>query len=232
MSNVIRLADPRRVGDRLAAPVRQLLPKRSVDDWGRDPMFVSIADRVAKLRWSVSVEGDDHVPRHGGALLVSSSRRFALSAVFAALSIGEVLERPVRFVGRPDSAPIGDCMRRVGALLARPDEVAGALRHDELVLITTAPTGHSRHAGRVDPALVSAAVLTGTPVIPVATLSSTTSRTARVRIGTPVHPAHERRGPLAEVELAEITQRSLQRLLDSLGLLRSRNPLALLWARN
>jgi 1-acyl-sn-glycerol-3-phosphate acyltransferase len=228
--NVVRL--PRGIGGTLSAPVRVLLPKRSVDDWGRDPAFVCGVHRLARLRWQVTVEGEEHLPRRSGALLVASSRRFSLSALFAALSIAEATGRPVRFVGRPDSSPVGDAMRRLGALLARPDEIAGALRHGELVLIATRPTGSSRHAGTIDYALVAPAVLTGSSIIPVAALSSSSTRAARVKIGPPVRPTARRRGPLAEVELADATQRSLQRLLDSVGLMRSRNPLAMMLARN
>jgi hypothetical protein len=155
-----------------------------------------------------------------------------MSAVFAALSVGEVVDRPVRFVGRPDFAPFGDLLRRAGALLARPDEIEGALRHGELVLITTRPTGDARHAGSIDDALIAPAVHSGVPVFPVATLSSPASRSARVRVGPAVRPNKQRRGPLAEVELAETAQRSIQRLLDGLGLMPSGLPVADLISRN
>ena len=42
-------------------------------------------------------------------------------------------------------------------------------------------------------------------------------RTARVEVGAAVRPRRKRRGPLAEVELAEQTQLSIQRLIDGLG---------------
>ena len=57
---------------------------------------------------------------------------------------------PVRFVGRPDIAPIGALARRLGGLLARPDEVAGALRAGELLVMSAPPTLHPRRVGRVD----------------------------------------------------------------------------------
>jgi len=231
MAKLLRLPTTRRLGASLSTPLRNL-PRHSVDDWGRDPRFVEQASRLARLRWDVAVDGEQHLPRRGGALLVASSRRYSLSALFATLAIGEIIDRPVRFVGRPDSAPVGDVLRRIGGLLARRDEIAGALRHHEIVLMTAAPTGHAREAGAVDHALVAAAVATGVPVYPVATLSSRSSRAARVKIGPQVRPAHDRRGPLAEVELADATQRSLQRLLDALGLLRTGNPVIDLLARN
>ena len=53
----------------------------------------------AKLRWSVTVGGTHHLPVHTGALLVCNSRRYSLSAVYAAMALSEETERPVRFVG-------------------------------------------------------------------------------------------------------------------------------------
>jgi hypothetical protein len=108
-------------------------------------------------------------------------------------------------------------MRRIGGLLDRPDEVLGALRNHELVLITTASTSHPRHAGTVPHLLVGAAVMAGVPVFPVATMSSAVGRTARAEVGPQVRPRKKRKGPLAEVELAEQTQHHLQRMLDGFG---------------
>ena len=72
-------------------------------------------------------------------------------------------------------------------------------------------------AGPVDPALIATAVVTGTPVFPVASMSSPMGRAARVEVGPQIRPQRKRRGSLAELELAEIAQRHIQRLLDGLG---------------
>ncbi|MFZ4718890.1 MAG: hypothetical protein ACOYMR_05670 [Ilumatobacteraceae bacterium] len=192
-------------------------PAHSVDDFGRDPHLVEALTPFARLRWDVGVGGAQHLPARGGALLVCNSRRWSLSAVYAAMALGETTGRPVRFVGRPDVAPLGPFMRRIGALLARPDEVLGALRHHELVLVSCEPSNHARHAGTVDHSLVGAAVMAGVPVFPVATMSSTVGRSARVEVGPQVRPRRKRKGPLAEVELAEQVQHHLQRMLDGFG---------------
>lgn len=189
----------------------------SVDDFGRDPHLVRALSPVAALRWDVSVGGTDRLPTRGGALLVCNDRRLSYAPVWAAWALWRHTGRPVRFVGRPDIAPVGAMMRRLGGLLADPDEVAGALRHRELVLLGCRPTRHARHAGAVDHAIVGAAVATGAPVFPLATTSSTIGRSARVEVGPHVRPRHARRGPLAEVELAESVQRHLQRMLDGFG---------------
>lgn len=198
-------------------PLLSWLPTHDVDDFGRDPHLVRALCPLASLRWDVSVGGTDRLPTRGGALLVCNSRRMSLTPLWAAWAIGQRTGRVVRFVGRPDTAPIGAALRRIGALLDDPTEVATALRHHELVLMSCASTTHARHAGTVDPELVGAAVVTGSAVFPVATTSSSVSRAARAEVGAHVRPRHHRRGPLAEVELAEQVQRHIQRMLDGLG---------------
>ena len=89
----------------------------------------------------------DRLPKRGGALIVVNARRFALAPVFAALSIGGAVGRPVRFVGRPDIAPLGPIMQRLGGLLDRADEIAGALRGGQLVVMG-ADRDHDTRAGR------------------------------------------------------------------------------------
>jgi len=206
-----------RAGNALVEPLRSAWPVHSVDDFGRDPHLIGALAPFARLRWNVTVGGEQHLPVHTGALLVCNSRRFSLSAVYAALALSEATGRPVRFVGRPDSAPIGSLMRRLGGLLAQPSDVLGALRHHELVLVSAAGTNHPRHAGAVPHHLVGPAVVAGVPVFPVATMSSTVGRDARVEVGAQVRPRRKRRGPLAEAELAEQVQHHVQRLLDGFG---------------
>lgn len=199
---------------RLVAP---LLDRHSVDDWGRDQHLVSLLAPFTRLRWNVGVSGVHHLPTKGGALLVCNARSNALTPVYASLAIAEATGRPVRFVGRPDTGPLGAFMRRIGALLEHPDDIRTALRHHELVMLGTAHTGSTREAGTVSHELVAAAVLEHCPVVPVACTSSNLGRTARADIGAPVRPTRTRRGPLAEVELADAVQRHLQRHLDGFG---------------
>ena len=103
------------------------------------------------MRWSTIVGGTDRLPVRAGALIVVNARRYALAPVHAALAIGHETGRPVRFVGRPDIAPVGAVARRLGGLLARPDEVAGALRAGELARDAGRDRRvHPRRVGRVD----------------------------------------------------------------------------------
>jgi len=187
-----------------------------VDDWGRDAGVVKRLGWFAGLRWSVHVGGTEHLPRRG-ALIVVNTRRLALAPVLAALAIGARTERPVRFVGRTDVAPLGPAMQRLGALLAIPHEVAGALRAGELVVLGAAHRLDNASCGPIDHDLVGAAVAARVPLIPAATISTPTSRSARVELGVPLRAGRRRRGPLAEVELADLARQRIDAMLDELG---------------
>ena len=185
----------------------------AVDDYGRDPHLVAALSPLARLRWNVSVTGAGNIP-NSAALLVCNSRRFSLGAVYAALALTDTTGRTVRFVGRPDTAPLGALMRRVGALLAHPADVLSALRDGELVLVSAAGTRHARQAGAVPHELIGQAVIAQVPILPVTTINSRVGRAAHVAVGPAVTARRERIGPLAYVELAEQVQHQLQRMLD------------------
>lgn len=197
----------------------------TVDDWGRDPSLVDAVVRLSRLRWQVAVGGEQRLPRRRGALIVVNTRRFALAPIFASLAIGESLGRPVRFVGRPDTAPVGAFSRRIGGLLDHPDEVRGALFADELVVMGAAPREGVREVGIVDHGLVGAAIAAGVSVYPAATTSSPFTRDARVEIGPASKGPRRRRGPLAELELADRVRADIGLLLDEFGEVRTGTPL-------
>lgn len=203
--------------DILSSPLKPFLPTNSVDDWGRDPHLIGALGPLAHLRWNVTVGGQQFLPKEGPALLVANARYLSLSSMYASWALSDAIGRTVRFVGRPDIAPVGALMRRFGALLTDPDEIASALRNGELVMISAARTSHPRQAGAVDHSLIAAAVLTDTPVFPVATMSTPVGRSARVEVGKAEKQRRKRRGPLAEVELAQQLQARLQELLEELG---------------
>ncbi len=206
-------------------PVQRLaevvtLPTRltdTVDDWGRDPEFVQRFRNLSGLRWNTSVGGAEHLPRRTGALVVVNARRFALAPMFAALAVGEAVDRPVRFVGRPDVAPFGPLMQRIGALLEVEGEIEGALRAGEVVVVGAHHAPGNRRSGTVDHRLLGAAVATRVRVLPAATISFPTRRSARVEIGPAVRQPRGRRGPLDELEIADLVQRHIDALLEEYG---------------
>jgi hypothetical protein len=197
-------------------PVASVWLRPTVDEWGRDAGLVGALAPLAHLRWDVTLGGEHHLGA-GGALIVVNTRRMALTQLSTALAIGESIGRPVRFAGRPDTVPFGPMMRRIGGVLARPDEIRGALRAGELVLIGARATTNPRHAGPVDHELVAAAVHERVPVHVAASVTTMLDRVARVEVGPALQTERVRRGPLAELELAELAQRRLQDLLDEMG---------------
>ncbi len=196
-----------------------------VDDWGRDPTLVRLTMQLGRLRWNTIVGGGDRLPARAGGLIVVNARRYALTPVYTAFALTELTGRTVRFVGRPDVAPVGALARRLGGLLARPDEVAGALRAGELLVMSATPELHPRRVGRVDHRLIAAAVATSSAVFPAATASSPWGRSARIELGPAVRPGRRRRGPLTELELADQVERRIQRLLDEFGGTQTGTPL-------
>lgn len=197
------------------AKVIRLRPE--LDDWGRDDTAVQVANALALVRWSVSLGGVHHLPVGRPALVVASSRRFAQTVPMVAWALQRHSGRTVRFVGRPDVAPLGPFVQRLGGLRSDPTEVAGALAQGEIVVVGTQPVRQTRRAGAVPEDMIAAAMQVGAIVLPAAAVSSPLTRTARVEVGTPVTPSHLRRGPLGPLELAEKVRRRLQGLLDELG---------------
>jgi hypothetical protein len=188
-----------------------------VDDWGCDPASVERAFSASRLRWDVAVGGTEHLPRRGGAMIVVNARRYALAPMFAALAIGDAVGRPVRFVGRPDIAPLGPALQRLGGLLPRPAELEGVLRAGQIVVLGTGHAAGNASAGPVDHHLVGAAVAARASVLPGVAFSAPLRRAARVELGAPVRPTRIRRGPLAELELSDAVQRRIDDLLVEFG---------------
>lgn len=200
-------------------------PSGHVDDWGRDAGMFTVWSALSQMRWDVATGGEEHLPRTSGALIVVNSNTFTPTRVFAAFAIGRAIDRPVRFAGRPDGNVLGAVAQRLGGLLDHPDEVAGALRAGQLVVCAAQPGRRPRSVGTVDHTLIGAAIATKTPVFPAATTSSPFSRHARVEIGRPVKIKRKRRGPLAELELADDVRDAIHLLLDEMGDINTGTPL-------
>jgi 1-acyl-sn-glycerol-3-phosphate acyltransferase len=177
-----------------------------------DPELVGLARALAPLRWSVTVGGADHVPAEGPALLVANRRMLAGTPLLVAASIGRATGREVRFTGIADIAPFGPALRRVGGVLARPDEVAGLLRDGQLPAVWCEARSSKRVGAAPEPFL-AAAMATSAPVLPVAVIAPPFVRRVRVEVGPPVEP-RRRTGPLAAAELADAVRDAIQRIVD------------------
>jgi hypothetical protein len=211
----------------LNASVTRLTDEQAgvVDDWGRDPGLVRTMIRASRLRWDVTVGGDQRLPRRKGALIVVNARALALAPIYSALALSEVVDRPVRFVGRPDTAPIGAFLRRIGGLLDHPDEVAGALAAGQLIIMSAEHNERLRKVGRVDHSLVGGALAAGVQVFPAATSSNPIGRAARLEIGPASRSPRRRKGPLSELELADQVGRDIELLLAEMGDIRTGTPI-------
>jgi hypothetical protein len=186
----------------------------TVDEWGLDPDLVQLASPVLAVRWHVVVEGADLLPPDGPALLVFN-RRLGLSEPFVvSRGVRQATGRYVRVSGAPDVAPIGPALRRLGAVLARPDEIGGLLRADHLVAVGLGPSVRHRYlAGPAPAALLAPALATGVAVIPVAVTGREIGRRWRLVVGPAIeHPTS--RGPLAAEELGDRVRAGVQGLLD------------------
>ena len=198
-----------------------------VDDWGRDDSLVRIVDRLTRVRWTTTTGGLELLPADGPAVVVVNTRRFHLTQWWVAGTLSGDTRRPVRFVGRSDTAPIGALARRLGGLLARPDEVGGALRDRQILVIGLSGTLDPRRVGSCDPRLLEPAVQQRVPVFPAAVAASESSRTARIEIAPSCTPPRRRRGPLGEVELARRVEARVGELLESFGGAHTGTPLDL-----
>jgi 1-acyl-sn-glycerol-3-phosphate acyltransferase len=193
---------------------RQAVGANEIDPWGMDRDLVGVARWFAGLRWDITVGGADHVPSAGGALLVANRRPLGATPLLVAAAVGRATGRDIRFAGIVDIAPIGPVMRRLGGVIARPDEISGLLRAGHLPAVWCQPRITTSH--RVGPAPVpylAAALEAGVPVLPVAVIAPPLARQVRVEVGPAVRTTR-RPGPLAAAELADAIRAAIQRMVD------------------
>ncbi|HET9601917.1 MAG TPA: hypothetical protein VFP08_10005 [Acidimicrobiales bacterium] len=197
-----------------AAVRRQVNGTNEVDAWGMDHDVAAVARSLAVLRWDITVGGDQHVPSDGPALLVANRRVLAGTPLLVAAAVGRATGRAVRFAGITDIAPIGPALRRVGGVIARPDEVAGLLRAGELPAVWCQP--HIGFGHRVGPAptpYLAAALDVRAPILPVAVIAPPLARRVRLEVG-PAIAQPRRPGPWALAELADDVRAAIQRMVD------------------
>ena len=193
---------------------RRLDGSYTVDEWGLDPDLVQMLSPLLAARWQVVVDGSEHVPTDGPAVLVFN-RRFGWSEPFVvARGIRQSTGRYVRVAGAPDVAPVGPAMRRLGGVLARPDEVAGLLRAGHVVAVALGASPRRRHLAGTAPApLLAPALVSGAAVLPVAVTGREVGRRWHLAVGPALEPPSSR-GPLAAEELADRARTTVQSLLD------------------
>lgn len=193
---------------------RHLRGDVKVDPWGSEPAFVDLVVGVTAPVARVTVGGPGTLPASGPALLVAN-RRLGIAEPLALLrAVHQATHRHARFLGLPDVAPMGPILRRVGGAIDRPEELAGLLRDNNVVMVFLGRTfGRPPRAGGLDAQRVAPALRLGVPVIPIAVYGGDLTGHWRVMVGEPVEPPVGR-SPLALSELAQRARAGVQELLD------------------
>jgi 1-acyl-sn-glycerol-3-phosphate acyltransferase len=185
-----------------------------IDPWGCDAGAQDLADVFVRQAMRVTVTGGEHLPPAGAALLVANRRLGVLEPMALGRAVRQETGRRMRFTGLPDVAPVGTPLRRLGAAVGRPSEVASLLRAGHLVGLPLAMQVRSRmRAGNLRPEDVGPALDTGVPIVPVAVVGGELTGRWNVHVGAPVPPPRSR-GPLAIAEAADATHHAVQALLD------------------
>jgi 1-acyl-sn-glycerol-3-phosphate acyltransferase len=212
------------------ADMRDLLPaieaERQVDDWGRSERVEGFLDRTLvdffyKLWVRCEVEGVEHVPAQGGALLVSNhSGALPPDAAMIAKAIKEEHPRPRPlnitvehfFKGYPGFSML---LPKIGAVPAHPANVHRLL-FDEERLVLVFPEGRKgteklfkdryrlRRFGRGG--FVEAAMRARAPIVPVAVVGAEEAQPVFAQLGAlkrltgllyvPITPTFPHLGPL------------------------------------
>jgi len=227
-----------------------LEPERHVSDWGRSERVESLVDRTAgeflyRLWFRVAVEGIEHVPARGGALLVSNhAGALPPDALMIAKAIREEhpAPRPLYltaehvFKGYPGLSML---LAKVGAVPAHPANVQRLL-WDEQQLVLTFPEGRMgtaklykdryrlRRFGRGG--FAQAAMRARAPIVPVAVVGAEEAQPvfAHLRVlerltglpAVPLTPTFPLLGPLGALAYlpAKFTIRFLEPIAtDTLG---------------
>ena len=203
-----------------AAFRRRLDGRYAVDEFGGDPHLMDlVAPLTTPIR--VHVEGGEHLPFAGAALLVANRGLGVLEPLVLGRVVRETVGRRLRVVGAPEVPIIGALARKLGALGYRPDDVAAVLRAGHLAAAPLAPTWFRSGAGAPPRDLVAATL--GFPVIPLAVRPGGPAglplRPWRVNVGAPIHSTTGAQPDdhLAAAELAEEVRRSVRALLDDTG---------------
>lgn len=185
----------------------------TVDAWGLDPDWHRAAVRLGSLRYAVRVAGERRIPAEGPTMVIVNRSLTLTAPIVAAIGIARTSGRAARLVGVPDVAVVGAALRRVGAVLAHPDEVASLLRAGELVVVPLQWRAmYGGMAGGLDLGMASAALDTGATVLPSVARGHEWSRTWHYTIGTALEVARAA-GREPAVDLAEAARASIQRAL-------------------
>ena len=158
----------------------------TVDAFGLDVELHDAAVRLGRLRWNVILDGAEHIPVSGPALLVVQRRIGISEQAVVAVGVATETDRRVHSAGIPGVTMAEAPLRRIGATLAHPAETTAMLRDGHLVSVGLGWAPVNDEPGPISPDLVAPPLSWGVPVLPVVLQGREWGRTWRVRIGSPV----------------------------------------------
>lgn len=204
--------------DSLRAAARRRIDGRyAVDQFGGDPHLMDLVAPLPAALIHLEVEGAEHLPRIGPALLIANCGFWLAEPLVLGLAIRRVAGRRLRVVGAPEVPILGPAARKLGAVGYRPDDVAAVLRAGHLSAAPLGMTWLRAGAGQAPRGLFAATL--GFPVVPVGIRPggpfNFALRPWRVRVGQPLLPPpgtipHDQ---LAAAELAEQVRDAVRGLL-------------------
>jgi hypothetical protein len=173
-------------------PVGSMLRRRfegryPIDAFGFDPQIVDVVSPLFTAAIRVEVEGGEHVPTSGPAVLVANRGFGIIEPAVLGISVRRVAGRRLRIVGAPAVPALGGLARRLGAISASAPDMRACLRAGNLVAVPLAPTWLRRGAGIPPRPLLQA--MTTAPIVPVAVSPGGP-------FGLAIAPWHVRFGPL------------------------------------
>jgi len=173
-------------------PVGSMLRRRfegryPIDAFGFDPQIVDVVSPLFTAAIRVEVEGGEHVPSSGPAVLVANRGFGIIEPAVLGIAVRRVAGRRLRIVGAPAVPALGGLARRLGAISASAPDMRACLRAGNLVAVPLAPTWLRRGAGIPPRPLLQA--MTTAPIVPVAVSPGGP-------FGLAIAPWHVRFGPL------------------------------------
>ncbi|MCJ7672722.1 MAG: hypothetical protein MUP67_11855 [Acidimicrobiia bacterium] len=204
----------------VAAARRRLGGRYAIDQFGGDPHLMDLVSFVPAAMIRVDVEGAEHLPRVGPALLVANRGFGVAEPLVLGLAIRRAAGRRLRVVGAPEVPLLGPAARKLGAVGYRPDDIAALLRAGHLAAAPLGNTWMRAGAGEAPRALVAATL--GFPVVPVAVRPggpfNLAIRPWRVVVGQPLlpPPGTAPDDQLAAAELSEQVRDAVSDLLQDI----------------
>jgi hypothetical protein len=212
--------DPDRIGrpeSPWRAVERRFTGRYPIDAFGLDPQLADLLVPLFTLAVRVEIEGGQHVPMTGPAVVVANRAFGVVEPAALAIGVMRATGRRLRVIGAPTAPFLGSAARRFGAIAATPSDVTAALHAGHLVAVPLMPTWLRTGAGAPPHALMRA--MTHSPIIPAAITPvgpfSGAIKGWRVRFGDLVTlpEQYDPNDPLAAARFADAMREAVAELL-------------------